>query len=312
MHTYAGINALTLTGTASANGTLPATLTANTGVWSTGQVADGGDPRSAANLFVAVEAAIDRSNFLAWRNINIVEGGAYTWTSAISLANQFGWNGNHAFNAGVGFNAGVTFNGATATTFNTNVQLAGTSATVEAGTNLDVANGATQTFESGSKILGAPYFYGITSTFNSGAALTPAIIVNGGTINVTSTPPNPTDDPGGLGVYTSSNATKFKAHLTITPVTPSTAFSVTLDDGYNVSAAHPPVQQTGFLNLIAIKFQRPMANAYYVVSPSFECATATSGSAFVVSGKSTTGFSLLVAGYDLTVSTGIAIGITVV
>ena len=103
MHTYAGIAALTLTGTASANGKLPAlgSWVSGTGVWSTAQVADGGDPRSAANLFAGLEAALDRINALAWRNINIIEGGAYTWTTGITTANAWQFNGATLFNAPV-------------------------------------------------------------------------------------------------------------------------------------------------------------------------------------------------------------------
>jgi hypothetical protein len=67
---------------------LPASPVANTGVWSTAEVGDGGDPRSAANYFDAVEAALDRLNYLAWREIDIVDGGTWTFRDIVTSFNR--------------------------------------------------------------------------------------------------------------------------------------------------------------------------------------------------------------------------------
>ena len=66
---------------------IPTSPTANKGVWPTAQLTDDADERDAASAMQGIEAAHDKGNFLAWRMINIIEGGTYGFTSAISLSN---------------------------------------------------------------------------------------------------------------------------------------------------------------------------------------------------------------------------------
>jgi hypothetical protein len=82
MHPYPGID--------DANAVIPGSPAAGYGAWpGTIQIPDDADKRDAANAEVGMEALTDRSNYLAWRSINIVDGGSYTFTTPLSLRNPW-------------------------------------------------------------------------------------------------------------------------------------------------------------------------------------------------------------------------------
>ncbi|MFT3773019.1 MAG: hypothetical protein QM820_47150 [Minicystis sp.] len=97
-HTYYGIDPIS-------------TPVANPGFgsWTGGTSTDDGDKRDAASANLNAEAALNRSNWLGWRTINIVDGGTYSYTPGITLANVFTWNGFHTFRNGVTITNAGTF-----------------------------------------------------------------------------------------------------------------------------------------------------------------------------------------------------------
>lgn len=74
-------------GTDDPNAIIPGSPTAGYGEYPGAVVADDEDDRTAANAMAGVEALLDRTNFLAWRMLNIIEGGVYAFTAAIQWAN---------------------------------------------------------------------------------------------------------------------------------------------------------------------------------------------------------------------------------
>ena len=86
MHIYPGTNA-------PGSPVIPTSPTAGTGWWPDAVVVDDGDNRDAANAMAAAEAVVDRTAFLAWRMINIVDGCTLAWTALVKLANQIWFNG---------------------------------------------------------------------------------------------------------------------------------------------------------------------------------------------------------------------------
>lgn len=92
-HTYDGVNPLGAP-------IIPSSPTSGKGQWPDASVVDDGDERDAATAMAAVEAAIDRTNFIAWRMVNVIEGSTHAYTSTITLANVMVWNGAATHNAG--------------------------------------------------------------------------------------------------------------------------------------------------------------------------------------------------------------------
>lgn len=92
MHPYPGQDA---------TGFTPGIYVPNKGYWITPNVADDGNDRDAANAMIAVEGALDRTVWIAWRFVNGMQGGTYP--GAIT------WNGSQVFNGGVTFAAGGAF-----------------------------------------------------------------------------------------------------------------------------------------------------------------------------------------------------------
>src|SRR6185295_20199134 len=84
-------------------------ITASTGVWALPLEAQGGDKRSAANLMAGIEANRNAINFLGWRTVNWPDGGVYTWTNPIALANAMSWNGLNTFRQGATINNAGSF-----------------------------------------------------------------------------------------------------------------------------------------------------------------------------------------------------------
>jgi hypothetical protein len=66
---------------------IPTSPAASKGVWPVPIVADDEEEIDAASMMSAIEANTDRSNFLGWRMINIVDGGVYAFTPAVDLSN---------------------------------------------------------------------------------------------------------------------------------------------------------------------------------------------------------------------------------
>ncbi len=296
-----------------------------------------GDQRDGQDYAAGIQGNRDCINWLTWRSIDIWAGGNFStstgatitvdqqWSfscganntsavlvtaqgtgDAVTALNGFGSNGRAvwAVNSPTGTTsptiqitqAGLSQGLFVACTKSTNTQPLVNIAHGGTGDGLDVSSG------------------GLALALTSGvAANAPGMTLTGGTVSVLTVPPSPTADPGGLGVFCQGNSVKFKAHLTFTPLVASSTFTTTLDDGYNVSAANPPKQHaSGYIYQVDIKFQRAMANAYYVVGISFESNAATAGSlTYIIANKTAAGFSVIV-NVDLTVSTNVAMGITVV
>jgi hypothetical protein len=93
-HNYNGVNA-------PGAPTIPTSPTAGKGVWPAAQLVDDGDDRDAGGAMAGIEAGHDKANFLAWRMLNIIEGGTYTYTALLTIRNDVDWNGEHTFNNGV-------------------------------------------------------------------------------------------------------------------------------------------------------------------------------------------------------------------
>ena len=98
MQLYPGIAPLTVNPSGSGSPGIVVTSGASDthGWWPSPLVVQGNDPRSAANLNAAVEAAIDRINWIGWRVIDWIAGGSYTWTNPVTLLNQLFLNGGVA------------------------------------------------------------------------------------------------------------------------------------------------------------------------------------------------------------------------
>ena len=79
---------------------IPGSPTFGYGAFPTPTVTDDQDDRDAASADLGVEADTDRTNFLAWRMINIIEGGVYLFTSLISTFNNWLFRGAVDFYAG--------------------------------------------------------------------------------------------------------------------------------------------------------------------------------------------------------------------
>lgn len=97
-HTFAGIDPFTA----------PAYLSGY-GEWLDGTSPDDNDKRTAALAAVAAEAALNRTNWLAWRTINIVDGGTYTFTAPVSVRNAWSFTGTALFSSTVLFQGIATF-----------------------------------------------------------------------------------------------------------------------------------------------------------------------------------------------------------
>ena len=181
---YPGTNAPTISTTAGAGAPGVVVNLGARGVYSIPLIVTGNNDVTADNVAAAAQANRDAIVWLTYRALDWVNGGNYS-----------------AYTAGMTLGNAITFTGAT--TFDAPVQVAGpygiewltgSNAIIDSGAFLTSSgtnhfNGATTfgaaagvSFTSGSLITGFPYFYGCTSTFNSGARLTPAIIVNGGLI----------------------------------------------------------------------------------------------------------------------------------
>jgi hypothetical protein len=72
---------------------IPVSPTPGYGEYPGAEIADDGDDRDAASAMMPSEALLDRTNFLAWRMINIIEGGVYAFTSLIDIANRWTMRG---------------------------------------------------------------------------------------------------------------------------------------------------------------------------------------------------------------------------
>lgn len=84
-HTYLGVD--------EPSAIIPGSPTFGYGVFPIPTVTDDQDDRDAASANLAAEADTDRSNFLAWRMINIIEGGIYVFTALISTFNNWLFRG---------------------------------------------------------------------------------------------------------------------------------------------------------------------------------------------------------------------------
>ncbi len=67
------------------------------GFFPTGLSIDDGDQRSAGNLANIGQAQANRTQWLAWRTIDWIAGGTYTWTGNLALSNPFTFNGGCLF-----------------------------------------------------------------------------------------------------------------------------------------------------------------------------------------------------------------------
>lgn len=100
-------------GTDSPAAIIPGSPVAGKGSWPGAiQIPDDNDKRDAANAEVGMEGLTDRSNFLAWRMINIVDGGTYAFTTAISLRNPWTVNAATFTIASAAGTAKINFTGA--------------------------------------------------------------------------------------------------------------------------------------------------------------------------------------------------------
>lgn len=88
MQPYNGTNPFTPNGTPSGYGIWPIPLALTT------------DVLSAANLMAAVQAVINRANWLGHRAIDIVSGGDYTFSALVRLRNQLRFRGEVRFEEG--------------------------------------------------------------------------------------------------------------------------------------------------------------------------------------------------------------------
>lgn len=95
MQLYPGIAPLTVSTSGAADGIIVTSGASDAHGWWPGPlVAQGNDPRSAANLMAAAEANTDRLNWLGWRALDVVGGGTYAWTAGLTLSNIFVFNGD--------------------------------------------------------------------------------------------------------------------------------------------------------------------------------------------------------------------------
>lgn len=85
-HYYVGVDA-------PGSPVIPLVVTPGKGVWPAAQLTDDQDDRDAASANLGAEASHDKTNFLAWRMINIIEGGTYAYTSSITIRNAFTFTG---------------------------------------------------------------------------------------------------------------------------------------------------------------------------------------------------------------------------
>lgn len=91
-HTYPGVD--------DPSAIIPGSPTAGYGVFPLPTVTDDQDNRDAASANLAAEADTDRINFLAWRMINIIEGGIYNFVAVISTLNAWIFRGSATFRTG--------------------------------------------------------------------------------------------------------------------------------------------------------------------------------------------------------------------
>lgn len=91
---------------------VPNAYIAGKGFWIVPNVAEDSEDRDAANFGIGVEGVIDRTNWLAWRMVNGLEGGTY--------GGDIVWNGTQTFNDTVTVNGDATFKGTS--TFDDEVQ----------------------------------------------------------------------------------------------------------------------------------------------------------------------------------------------
>lgn len=97
---------------------LPTNPTAGYGEYPGATITDDEDPRDAATAMSGIEANLDRNNFLAWRMINIIEGGIYAFTALIDIANKWTIRGRVALTGVLGwlaFRSPIHISGANAT-----------------------------------------------------------------------------------------------------------------------------------------------------------------------------------------------------
>jgi hypothetical protein len=91
-HTYPGVD--------EPSSIIPGSPTAGYGVFPLPTVTDDQDNRDAASANLAAEADTDRINFLAWRMLNIIEGGVYGFTAVVSTLNAWIFRGSATFRTG--------------------------------------------------------------------------------------------------------------------------------------------------------------------------------------------------------------------
>jgi hypothetical protein len=91
-HTYPGVD--------EPSSIIPVSPTAGYGVFPLPTVTDDQDNRDAASANLAAEADTDRINFLAWRMLNIIEGGIYGFAATVSTLNAWIFRGSATFRSG--------------------------------------------------------------------------------------------------------------------------------------------------------------------------------------------------------------------
>lgn len=97
---------------------IPTSPTPGYGEFPGAELADDEDDRTAANAMAGIEADTDRTNFLAWRMINIIDGCLLAFTALIDIANRWTFRGRLALFGVLGWfahRAPVHVSGANAT-----------------------------------------------------------------------------------------------------------------------------------------------------------------------------------------------------
>lgn len=250
----------------------PRTFTTQTnpyGRFISGFAADDGDLDDAAHLMALAMAAMDRTNFLAWRTINIIDGDTATLRADVTIDT----NGHTWKFAGTGATAidpahtfgmlGVMQVGDGGNPAHGMIRLG--YALIGAG-HLEVYAGSDITVKpDGSIILAGTSGHNAAMAFNgfsvaafaSGSTLA---MLSGAAATFANTPqftnaPTKNADPGANNVLTGPNIIKAWAHITT-----NGSGGVTVDDGYNISSV-----SIAIATIANITFVRPMLNANYAV-----------------------------------------------
>jgi hypothetical protein len=166
-HTYAGLDPFT-----------PPSYTSGKGRFISGTATDDGDKRTAALAMILAQACMDSLQWVAWRTINIIEGGSYS-------------------NATLTFSGGWVFQGTT---------------TINSGGVLAIASTGGATMAAGSSFVitsDSGHHTGITVTGTGGFLTAPEgnftvdniSTANVGALNVGSTVRTGVESPNGTGAY---------------------------------------------------------------------------------------------------------------